>query len=87
MTRCHTLRGHVSDHAHRICWMIKWIREKEVDGDFYTQHGPTYQGRGDLKPKIYKKTTMLYHCKSVKREYTSKILEVVNISQNTDKTQ
>lgn len=44
MTRCHTLKGHVSDHAHHICWMIKRIREKEVDKAFHTEHGPTYQG-------------------------------------------
>jgi len=37
MTRCHTLTGHVSDHAHRICWMIHRIREKEVDQTFRTK--------------------------------------------------
>lgn len=31
MTRCHTLRGHVSDRAHRICWTIERIRQKEID--------------------------------------------------------
>lgn len=46
MTRCHTRRGHVSDHAHRICRMIIRIRETEVDKDLNTQFGPTYRGRG-----------------------------------------
>lgn len=34
MTRCHTLKGHVSDHAHRICWKINRIREEKIEKPF-----------------------------------------------------
>lgn len=80
MTRCHTLKGHVSDHAHRICWMMKRIREKEVDRAFGTQHGPTYLGRRDIKPKIY----IIKKCstsvtRSVKRKRTYVLTKLRNV--------
>lgn len=51
MTRCHTLRGHVSDHAHRICWTIDGIREKKSTNTF--THFYNYLPReGDLKPSL-----------------------------------
>lgn len=45
MTHCHTLKGRVSDHGHRICWMKRCISEKEIDKNLYLHKGPTYQGR------------------------------------------
>lgn len=66
MTRCHTLKGHVSDHAHRTCWTITRIREREVEKVFT----PTYQERGTYNPK-FTVTETLYLCKSVQRDVRS----------------
>lgn len=34
MIRCHTLKGHVSDHAHRICWMKKGLERRKSTKTF-----------------------------------------------------
>lgn len=62
MSRCHTLRGRVSDHGHRICRMITRIRGTGVDKACCTQYAPTYRGRGTENPKFTLKCST---CKSV----------------------
>lgn len=52
MTRCHTLKDHVSDHAHRICWMIDRIREKEVHKYFQTLLHLLTKGGGPKTPNL-----------------------------------
>lgn len=68
MTHCHTLRGHVSDHAHRICWTITRIREKEVDKTF-KHNMDLLTKEGGPKTQNLQQEKLLYLCKSVEREY------------------
>lgn len=68
MTRCHTLKGRVNDHAHRICWVINGIREGSRQSLFVHNMDLLTKKNRPITHNLHQKYSK-YLCKSVMRVY------------------